>query len=133
MLIGYFSFPFSFLCLLQAFVVQKEGNLMVLVDAKLGSKLNKEEAIRMIKVALLCTNPLPALRPTMSSVVSMLEGQTFVDEVTLDPSIYGNELGFSALRDQFEQLQPKPTSTSAAESLMNSSDMTWVGSSSTSA
>jgi hypothetical protein len=90
----------------------------------LGSELNKEEAIRMIKVALLCTNPSPTLRPTMSSVVRMLEGQTIVDEVTLDLSIYGDELGFSALRDQFEQLQPVPTSTSAAESLMNSSDMT---------
>ncbi|KAE8023498.1 hypothetical protein FH972_009187 [Carpinus fangiana] len=67
----------------------------------------------------------------MSSVVSMLEGQTIVDEVTLDPSIYGDELGFSALRGQFEQLQPVPTSTSVVESLMNSSDMTWVESSST--
>jgi hypothetical protein len=47
---------------------------MELVDPKLGSEFNKEEAIRMIKVALLCTNPSPALRPTMSAVVSMLEG-----------------------------------------------------------
>jgi hypothetical protein len=67
----------------------------------------------------------------MSLVVSMLKGQAIVDEVTLDPSIYGDELGFSALRDQFEQLQPKPTSTSASKSLMNSSDMTWIRSSST--
>ncbi|GLT52818.1 hypothetical protein SLA2020_261350 [Shorea laevis] len=69
----------------------------------------------------------------MSAVVSMLEGQTIVDEVTMDPSIYGDELGFSALRDQFEQLQPVPMSSSGAESLMHSSDATWVGSSSTSA
>jgi hypothetical protein len=80
----------------------------------------------------LCTNPSPALRPTMSAVVSMLEGQTIVDEVTMDPSIYGDESTFSALRDQFEQLQPVTRSTSRAESLMHSSDMTWVGSSSTS-
>jgi hypothetical protein len=106
---------------------------MELVDPKLVSELNKEEAIRMIKVALLCTNPSPAFRPTMSAVVSMLEGQTIVDEVTMDPSIYGDELGFSALRDQFEQLQPVPMSSSGAESLMHSSDATWVGSSSTSA
>ena len=106
---------------------------MELVDPQLGSELNKEEAIRMIKVALLCTNPSPALRPTMSSVVSMLKGQTIVDEATLDLSIYGDELGFSALRDQIEQLQPVPKSTSAVERLKNSSDMTWVGSSSTSA
>jgi hypothetical protein len=61
MLIGYFSFAVSFLYLLQARVLQQKGNLMELVEAKLGSELNKEEAIRMIKVALLCINSSPAL------------------------------------------------------------------------
>ncbi|XP_059435612.1 probable LRR receptor-like serine/threonine-protein kinase At1g07650 [Corylus avellana] len=122
----------NYICLLDwALVLQQKGNLMELVDPQLGSELN-EEAIRMIKVALLCINPSPALRPTMSAVVSMLEGQTIVDEVTIDPSIYGDELRFSALKDRFEQLQRAPTSTSEAESLMHSSIATWVGSSSTS-
>jgi hypothetical protein len=49
---------------------------MELVDPKLGSEFNKEEAIRMIKVALLCTNPSPALRPTMSAVVSVTQIST---------------------------------------------------------
>jgi hypothetical protein len=110
-------------------VLQQDGNLMELVDPQLGSELNKEEAIRMIKVALLCINPSPALRPIMSTVVSMLEGKTIVDEVTIDPSIYGDEFRFSALKDRFEQLEQAPTSTSGAESLLHSSDMTWVGSS----
>jgi hypothetical protein len=105
---------------------------MELVDPKLGSGLKNEEAIRMIKVALLCTNVSPTFRPTMSAVVSMLEGQTIVDEVTMDPSIYGDELGFNALKDRFEQLQPAPMSTSGSKSLMHSSDMTWAESSSTS-
>ena len=37
----------------------------------------------MIKVALLCTNDTAELRPTMSSVVSMLEGKTAVPEVEI--------------------------------------------------
>ncbi|XP_059435603.1 probable leucine-rich repeat receptor-like serine/threonine-protein kinase At3g14840 isoform X6 [Corylus avellana] len=123
----------NYVCLLDwALVLQRKGNIMELVDPKLGSELNKEEASRMIKVALLCTNPSPALRPTMSAVVSMLEGQTIVDEVTMDPSIYGDEMGFSALRHQFDQLQPVPMSSSGTESLIHSSVATWVGSSSTS-
>ncbi|XP_059453490.1 probable LRR receptor-like serine/threonine-protein kinase At1g29720 [Corylus avellana] len=113
--------------------LQRNGNLMELVDPKLGSKLKNEEAIRMIKVALLCTNASLAFKPTMSAVVSMLEGQIIVDEVTMDPNIYGDELGFSALKDRFEQLQPAPMSTSGLESLMHSSYMTWARSSSTSA
>lgn len=31
--------------------------------------------MRMLELALLCTNPSPTLRPSMSSVVSMLEGK----------------------------------------------------------
>lgn len=53
---------------------------MDLVDRRLGLEFNKEEALVMIKVALLCTNVTAALRPTMSSVVSMLEGKIVVDE-----------------------------------------------------
>jgi hypothetical protein len=49
---------------------------MEIVDPKLQSEFNKEEAERIIKLALLCTNASPSLRPAMSEVVSMLEGQT---------------------------------------------------------
>ncbi|KAL6311080.1 hypothetical protein AAG906_027153 [Vitis piasezkii] len=41
-------------------------------------KYSKEEAQRMLNLALLCANPSPTLRPSMSSVVSMLEGKTAV-------------------------------------------------------
>ncbi|VVA29382.1 PREDICTED: probable [Prunus dulcis] len=90
----------NFVCLLDwALVLQQKGNLMELVDPKLGSQFKKEEAMRMIKVALLCANPSPALRPTMSAVVSMLEGQTIVHEVKINPSIYGDELGLKAFTE----------------------------------
>eukprot|EP00258_Populus_trichocarpa_P021156 XP_024437175.1 probable LRR receptor-like serine/threonine-protein kinase At1g29720 [Populus trichocarpa] len=78
-------------CLLsQAHGLQKMGNLMKIVDPKLQSEFNKEEAERMIKLALLCTNTSPSLRPAMSEVVSMLEGQTSIQEMISDPSIYGD-------------------------------------------
>ena len=68
---------------LQAIILHQKGKLMELVDPELGSEFNKEEALRMIKVALLCLNPSPALRPTMSAVVGMLEGQIVVDELNM--------------------------------------------------
>lgn len=83
---------------------------MELVDPKLGTEFKKKEAIRMIKVALLCANPSPALRPTMSAVVRMLQGQTVVQEYPLNPRIYGDELGFGALRGQYDQTQLESTS-----------------------
>ncbi|KAM1350879.1 hypothetical protein ACFXTH_004707 [Malus domestica] len=91
----------NYVCLLDwAFVLQQTGNLMELVDPTLGSDFNKEQAMRMIKVAILCTNPAPALRPTMSAVVSMLEGRAIVHELNINPSIYGDEMRFESLRDE---------------------------------
>ncbi|RVW29603.1 putative LRR receptor-like serine/threonine-protein kinase [Vitis vinifera] len=118
-------------CLLDwAFVLQQKGNLMELVDPKLGTEFKKDEAIRMIKVALLCTNPSPALRPTMSAVVSMLKGQTVIQEYPLNPSIYGDEFGFEALRGQYDQMQLQ--SSSDIEPLNHSSHTAQSGSSLTS-
>ncbi|KAJ7968796.1 GPCR kinase [Quillaja saponaria] len=113
----------NFVCLLDwALVLQQKANLVELVDPKLGSNFNKEEAVRMIKVALLCTNPSPAVRPIMSSVVSMLEGQTTVHELITDPSIYNDESRLKALRDQFDYVQQRKESSSECQSLINSSN-----------
>ncbi|XP_050371084.1 probable LRR receptor-like serine/threonine-protein kinase At1g53430 [Argentina anserina] len=59
-----------------AYVLQEQGNMLELVDPDLSSNYNKEEALTMLNLALLCTNPSPTLRPPMSSVVSMLEGKS---------------------------------------------------------
>ncbi|XP_058209739.1 probable leucine-rich repeat receptor-like serine/threonine-protein kinase At3g14840 [Rhododendron vialii] len=67
-----------------ALVLKQKGDLMELVDPKLGSDFNKIEVTVMINVALLCANVSPAVRPAMSSVVSMLEGRT-VPESSLVP------------------------------------------------
>ena len=55
-------------------MLQEQGNVLELVDPRLGSDYSEEEAMRMLNLALLCTNPSPTLRPPMSSVVSMLKG-----------------------------------------------------------
>ncbi|CAL0303722.1 unnamed protein product [Lupinus luteus] len=63
-------------------VLKEKGNLMELVDKRLGGEFNKEEAMLIIKVSLLCTSFSPKLRPAMSSVVNMLEGRSVVHEVS---------------------------------------------------
>ena len=111
-------------------VLQQNGNLMELVDPELGSEFSKEEAIIMIKVALLCINPSAALRPTMTAVVSMLEGRTVVQELTMEASIYANDVRFESFRGQHQTLR---ASSGDSQSLLQSSNATWIGSSSTSA
>ncbi|RWR86452.1 putative LRR receptor-like serine/threonine-protein kinase isoform X1 [Cinnamomum micranthum f. kanehirae] len=76
-----------------AYVLQERGNLLELVDPNLGSEFSVEEATLMLSVALLCTNASPTLRPTMSSVVSMLEGHT-----AIQPPISGHGLSSASSR-----------------------------------
>lgn len=64
-----------------------------MVDPALGSEYSSEEAVLMLNVALLCTNASPTLRPSMSQVVSILEGRTEVHELLSDP-------GFSAINSK---------------------------------
>ncbi|CAL5346235.1 unnamed protein product [Camellia sinensis] len=112
-----------------AFVLQQKGCLMELVDPKLGSNFDNEEAIRMIKVGLLCTNPSPALRPAMSAVVRMLEGHDCIQGSIMDPSNYGDEFRFEALRDKYDAMQLQ--SSSNDQTLVDSLSTTRNGSSST--
>ncbi|KAK2988677.1 hypothetical protein RJ640_012713 [Escallonia rubra] len=76
------------------------------ITLEIVAGMNNEEAIRMIKVALLCTNPSPALRPVMSAVVGMLQGHISVQELNMDPSIYGDDLMLQSLRDKHNVMRP---------------------------
>ncbi|CAF1969400.1 unnamed protein product [Brassica napus] len=77
-----------------AFVLQKKGAFSEILDPKLEGVFDVMEAERMIKVSLLCSNKSPTLRPTMSEVVKMLEGETEIEQIIADPGVYGDELRF---------------------------------------
>ncbi|XP_020581331.1 probable leucine-rich repeat receptor-like serine/threonine-protein kinase At3g14840 isoform X3 [Phalaenopsis equestris] len=70
-----------------AHILKEKGELLLLVDKKLGLDFNKEEALRMIKVALLCSNSSPARRPALSTVVSMLTSDISVTDSVADSAI----------------------------------------------
>ncbi|KAG6737306.1 hypothetical protein POTOM_058820 [Populus tomentosa] len=124
----------NFVCLLDwVLYLQKNGDIMEMVDPRLGSEFNKKEVVRMINVALLCTNQSPALRPTMSTVVSMLEGKTDVEELVMVPSTLVDPSGYAtALQNEFAQSSVNG-SLSETQSLVKSSEGPWIASSSSSA
>uniref|UniRef100_A0A0E0JXR4 non-specific serine/threonine protein kinase n=1 Tax=Oryza punctata TaxID=4537 RepID=A0A0E0JXR4_ORYPU len=68
--------------------LKQEGRLLEIVDQRLGSHYSQDEALRMLNVALLCTNASPVQRPKMSSVVNMLCGQAPL-EVVPDEDLSG--------------------------------------------
>lgn len=74
--------------LFQAQALQRKGLLLELVDPNLGAEFNKEETMVMLNVALLCTSSSPIVRPSMSAVVSMLEGRCGVEETNVSDSYF---------------------------------------------
>ncbi|XP_052177862.1 probable leucine-rich repeat receptor-like serine/threonine-protein kinase At3g14840 isoform X1 [Diospyros lotus] len=108
--------------------LKAEGRLTELVDPKLGSAFNRDEAMVMIDVALLCTNAAASVRPAMSSVVSMLEGRTVVKE----PLSYGtkshDQVKFKGKMDEWKHSQEtKMTEDSQIQGMPI--DGPWTGSS----
>uniref|UniRef100_F6H1U8 Protein kinase domain-containing protein n=1 Tax=Vitis vinifera TaxID=29760 RepID=F6H1U8_VITVI len=84
----------------RAYVLHEQGNLLELVDPSLGSNFSEEEVMRMLNLALLCTNQSPTLRPPMSSVVSMLDGKIAVQAPTIKHDSMNPDMRFKA----FEKL-----------------------------
>lgn len=85
--------------MLQACKLQETKNFEELIDPRLGSEVNKDEAERMVKVALMCTNASPSLRPIMSEVVAMLEERLAIPDTIPEANNYSNDLRFKAMRD----------------------------------
>ncbi|KAF9621299.1 hypothetical protein IFM89_019385 [Coptis chinensis] len=86
-----------------AYVLQERGSLLELIDPNLGSEFSTEEAMVMLNVSLLCTNASPTLRPTMSQVVSMLEGRTPIQDLLSDPGFSTIDSRVKAIRNHFWQ------------------------------
>lgn len=107
-------------------MLKVEGKLIELVDERLGSNFNEEEVMVMIKVALLCTNATSNLRPTMSSVVSMLEGKSLVSEFTSNTSEVMDEMKLEAMRQYYNQTTQKELTVPQSQSL----SIEWPSSSS---
>ncbi|KAH0734499.1 hypothetical protein KY285_010206 [Solanum tuberosum] len=95
-----------------AYVLQEQGNLLELVDSHLGSNYSKKEAMQMINLSLLCTNLSPTLRPSMSSVVSMLEGKLPVQAPIIKLTTSTNEMRFKS----FEKISHDSQTTYSQES-----------------
>ncbi|KAG6735583.1 hypothetical protein POTOM_061778 [Populus tomentosa] len=111
----------QFSCLLDwACHLEQNGNLMELVDQKLGSEFNKVEAERLIKVALLCANASPSLRPIMSEVVSMIEGTRVIPDVIPEP--HSEDLRFKAIRGQHERIRSSLRGNQNSSSILDRSD-----------
>ncbi|XP_072966545.1 probable LRR receptor-like serine/threonine-protein kinase At1g07650 [Typha angustifolia] len=105
-----------------ACVLQERGTLLDLVDPDLGLEYSRDEALVVLNVALLCTNASPTLRPTMSEVVSLLEGRTPLQQLLSDLSLAPNSLSSAGVRRSFWQNPSESQSFSISGSYINLSE-----------
>ncbi|KFK41427.1 hypothetical protein AALP_AA2G129500 [Arabis alpina] len=60
------------------------GDLLEVVDERLGHKYLAEQVTMVLKLGLLCSHPLAATRPSMSSVIQILDGVATLPHNLLD-------------------------------------------------
>ncbi|KAE8722924.1 putative LRR receptor-like serine/threonine-protein kinase [Hibiscus syriacus] len=82
-----------------AWTLHENNQPLSLLDPTLA-EFDENEALRMIGVALLCTQASPSMRPPMSRVVGMLAGDIEVSNVTTKPS-YITDWNFQDITDTF--------------------------------
>nr|TKR97677.1 putative LRR receptor-like serine/threonine-protein kinase [Populus alba] len=94
-----------------AWKLHESGRSLELMDPSV-TEFDENEALRVVGVALLCTQGSPAMRPTMSRVVAMLTGDIEVSAVTSKPS-YLTDWDFKDITGNFSKAS---TSSEASKS-----------------
>ncbi|KQK20961.1 hypothetical protein BRADI_1g57775v3 [Brachypodium distachyon] len=64
------------------------GTLMQTVDTRLQGNFDKDNASMVLKLGLMCLDPLPTVRPSMKQVTEYLDGETALPE--LEPTHFNN-------------------------------------------
>ncbi|KAK4710933.1 hypothetical protein R3W88_005446 [Solanum pinnatisectum] len=112
-----------------AYVLQEQGNLMDLVDPKLGTDYCWTEANSILELAMMCTNPSPTLRPTMSEVVKVIEGKTKIKTTSSTVRRSTDEIALTKAMAALSQPSPSESYSTAGPSeatppLSNSNNIT---------
>ncbi|XP_002272816.2 probable LRR receptor-like serine/threonine-protein kinase At1g56140 isoform X1 [Vitis vinifera] len=110
-----------------AWALHENNRSLDLIDPRLTA-FDENEAIRVVGVALLCTQASPVLRPTMSRVVAMLAGDIEVSTVASKPS-YLTDWDFN---DATSSFLSEDTQTSSAFNKSASNPTSFASNKSTS-
>ncbi|CAK9220875.1 unnamed protein product [Sphagnum jensenii] len=70
-----------------AWELHEEDQALELIDPEVRETCDEMQAVLLMRIALLCTQDAPHLRPNMPRIIGMLTNQTPVTEVPIKPSI----------------------------------------------
>ncbi|KAJ8651123.1 hypothetical protein MRB53_004146 [Persea americana] len=113
----------------EAWELYKANELVQLVDTMLEADFPKEEAIRFLKVSLLCVQEIPTLRPTMPSAVMMMSNEIDIRHIQISqPGLINDFMKMKIGRRQTSKSIGSIASTSSAS--VSSMGLKWKRSSS---
>ncbi|KAG2677742.1 hypothetical protein I3843_12G113200 [Carya illinoinensis] len=101
----------------RAWELHKKGELLRLVDTSLNEESNLEEACSFLKIGLLCTQDMPKLRPSMSTVVRMLLGEIHVNDQEISKPGILSLLDSEDIKGQDYKAEMKNTSCATSSRL----------------
>uniref|UniRef100_A0A2P2IUA3 Uncharacterized protein MANES_15G092500 n=1 Tax=Rhizophora mucronata TaxID=61149 RepID=A0A2P2IUA3_RHIMU len=79
----------------------RKGELLCLLDTSVDGDYNEEEACRYLKIGLLCIQDKPKIRPSMSTVLKMLMGETDVNDMKISsPGLLSEIMGLKRHQDE---------------------------------
>ncbi|XP_044472780.1 cold-responsive protein kinase 1-like isoform X2 [Mangifera indica] len=91
-----------------AWDLYERRELVGLVDTALNGDFDTEQACLFLKIALLCTQDTPKLRPSMSSVVKMLTGKKGINKIEITkPGLITDLMDLKIRGHQNTKIEPK--------------------------
>lgn len=101
----------------QAWELYNAEKLLELVDSELKGEFSSEEAVRFLKVGLLCVQEIARRRPAMSTALKMLKNEIDAENVEISqPGLVANLMEVKIRRkmsSNFTSSSPASSSTSS--------------------
>ncbi|KAI5070532.1 hypothetical protein GOP47_0014875 [Adiantum capillus-veneris] len=103
----------------------RDEKSLELVDEKLGNAFAPEQVIRVVHVALLCTQENPKQRPTMYRVTLWLSGMTDILEIPIRPAFLGYNDSTAPARVSIHQ-SPSTSFTCSQSTNAFGGEVPWI-------
>lgn len=106
--------------LLQTWALYEHGKLARIIDTSLNDDLDAEEACKILKIGLLCTQDAAKSRPTMSTVIKMMTGEKDIDSEEITRPAVINDFMELKVRSQRKAEEIRLSSTMSSSGVVTS-------------
>ncbi|MCO5586257.1 hypothetical protein L7F22_040196 [Adiantum nelumboides] len=104
----------------------RDEKVLDIVDERLGAAFSPEEAIRVVHVALLCTQENPKQRPTMSLITLWLSGSSGILEIPIRPTFLDYNDSTVPMSELNHQFISSSSTSSQSTNVFRGQEGSWI-------